>query len=151
MKNLLLALTLLFTITTFSQEESSKPSYYLAAGLSMTNSDDFSDASYFSVEAGVMIDNVAFGAVFGRNNLTNTFNNDSFNNYWYEGKIAVYRSLGLVDGYGVLGIGSYIGNGNLFLEYGLGISKEFENFGLFIQVSNWDGVNYITPGISVSL
>jgi len=153
MKKLLLAIVLLVTTITFAQEtEKNNTSFYLATGVSITNSNDFSDSSYVSAEIGVMIDNVTFGAVFGRNNLTEMFgSNESFNNYWYEGKVAVYRSLGVVDGYGLLGIGSYIGNDSIFLEYGLGISREFKDLGVFIQVSNWDGVTYITPGIYISL
>lgn len=152
MKQILLVLAFLISTLTFAQETESNTSFYLATGLSITNSENFEDSSYISTEVGVMIDNLAFGAVVGRNNLTNAFgNNESLNNYWYESKIAVYESLGSVDGYALLGIGSYVENGNIFLEYGVGISKEFNNFGLFVQVSNWDGVTYVTPGISLSL
>ena len=38
----------------------------------------------------------------------------------------------------------------MFIEYGVGISKEFGNLGTFIQVSSWDGVTYVTPGLSYS-
>lgn len=151
MKKVLLALTLLVSLTTFSQEENSKPSYYLAAGLSVTNSEDFSSSSYFSVEGGVMYDNVSFGAVVGRNNLSGLFEDISLNNYWGELKTAVSHPLGFVNIYGVLGVGAYFENGNMFIEYGAGLSKEFKTFGVFLQISNWDGVDYITPGISINL
>lgn len=52
---------------------------------------------------------------------------------------------------GLLAVGSFFGRGDIFIEYGVGISKEFEGFGTFVQVSNWNGTMYVTPGISFSL
>lgn len=122
---------------------------YIAAGLSMSNSTDFSSSSYASVEAGVMIENLSFGGVFGVNNLRSF--DQGINGYWFEGKVAYSLPLGFVDGYGVFGVGSYIGTkGSLFIEYGGGISKSFGNLGTFIQVSSWDGIMYLTPGFSYS-
>lgn len=152
MKNLLLAIVLLVSTVTFAQETTEQESsYYFATGVSITNSNNFAESSYVSAEVGVMRDNVAFGVVVGRNNLANIGTNESFNNYWYEGKVAVYQQVGVVDAYGLVGVGSYIENGDIFLEYGIGVSKEFEDLGVFIQVSNWDGTTYITPGISIGL
>ncbi len=151
MNKILLVLALLVSAATFSQEEKLQPSYYLAAGLSVTNSGDFSNSSYFSVEGGVMYDNISFGAVVGRNNLSGLFEDISLDNYWGEIKTAVSHPLGFVSIYGVLGAGAYFENGNMFIEYGAGLSKEFKNFGVFLQVSNWDGVDYITPGVSIEL
>jgi len=122
---------------------------YVAAGLSMSNSTDFSSASYASVEAGVMIENISLGGVFGVNNLRSF--DQGINGYWFEGKVAYSFPLGFVDGYGVFGVGSYIGTkGSLFIEYGGGISKSFGSLGTFIQVSSWDGIVYLTPGLSFS-
>lgn len=151
MKKLVLLIALFASVLTFAQEtKESKFNPYVAAGISIGDSsgDTFANTSYFSAEVGVMYENLAFGAVIGAQSFSSA---NSLSSYYYEGKIAVYKSLGYVDGYGVLGVGSYFGEGTVFLEYGLGISKEFNDFGLFIQVSNWDGVTYITPGISFSL
>lgn len=150
MKNILtIILVILLTNITFSQEATLTP--YIAGGLSMTNSEDFKKSTYPSIELGFMYDNISFASVFGRNDLVKApkFNLD---NYWIEAKIGYSLPLGLVDGYGVLGIGTYFGTkGSLFIEYGVGISKSFnDELGGFIQVSNWDGVTYITPGISIS-
>lgn len=153
-KSILLVLFAMFTTFAFSQvtTNDTNVSYYVATGLSFTNSSDFNNSSYFSVEGGVNVDNVAFGVVLGRNNLNGALSpGDSFNNYWYEGKVAVYQQVGSVDAYGLLGVGSYVQNGDIFLEYGLGISRELnDNVGVFIQVSNWDGVTYTTPGVFYS-
>lgn len=152
MKNIFLALAILVSTISVAQQTDSSLSFYAATGLSMANSSNFEQSSYISAEVGGMYENVALAIVVGRNNLEGTFgSNESLNNYWYEGKVAVYQQVGAVDAYGLLGAGSYIENGDLFLEYGAGISKEFDALGVFIQVSNWDGVNYITPGVSFGL
>jgi len=150
-KILILAFSILLTTVTFGQEtEGNKVTPYIAAGLSMTNTTDFKAASYPSMEAGVMIDNISLAGVFGRNNLAEA-KPEHIDNYWCEAKVAVSRPFGFVSGYAVLGVGTYIGvNGSLFIEYGGGIAKEFGSFGTFLQVSSWDGITYITPGFSVS-
>lgn len=116
----------------------------------MTNTNEFKAASYPSAEIGVMFDNMTVAGVFGRNNLAET-KPEHIDNYWCEVKVAYGFPLGWVDGYGVFGVGTYIGaNGSLFIEYGGGVMKSFGNVGTFIQVSSWDGITYMTPGLSYS-
>jgi hypothetical protein len=126
---------------------------YLAVGLSIGDTDGgtFETNSYGSVELGVMYKNLAFGAIVGRNNLVGLGNNETLDNYFYEGKIAVSTSLGHVDGYALVGLGSYFEGGGIFTEYGVGISKELGKFGVFIQVASWDNMTYVTPGIYMNL
>ena len=125
---------------------------YFSTGLSMTNSVDFKNTSYPSIEIGVIFDNLSFGGVFGRNNLSKTLTT-GIDNYWVEGKIGYSFPLGSVDGYGVFGVGTYFGtSGSLFIEYGGGIYKSFgEHIGLFTQISNWDRITYLTVGFSLTL
>lgn len=149
MKKMLIIATMLIGMITFAQENST--SYYLATGISIPNSNDFLNDSYGSMEVGLMHNNLAFGAVIGRNNLNHIGQDESLRNYWYEGKVAVYVPVGYVEAYGLLGVGSYIDNGGVFLEYGCGVSKNYDNFGLFVQVSNWDGTTYITPGLMLPI
>lgn len=118
---------------------------YIAGGISIPNTSDFRSGAYASTEVGVMYENISVAGVFGRNNLTST-PSETINNYWYEGKILYSFPIG----YGVFGVGSYIATGDIFIEYGLGISKSFGNIGTFIQSSSWDGVVYVTPGLSYS-
>lgn len=149
-KLLFLSLTLL-SLTFVNAQDTSKVELtpYVATGISIPNTIDFSASSYWSAEVGVMVDNVSFAGVFGVNNL-NSFNK-GIDSYWYEGKMAYSFRLGFVDGYGVFGIGSYIGTkGSIFLEYGGGISKSFGKLGTFLQISSWDGITYCTPGLSFS-
>ncbi|MGB1316049.1 MAG: hypothetical protein ACPG4Y_08510, partial [Chitinophagales bacterium] len=42
---------------------------YIATGISITNSKDFLNANYVSLEGGIMYRNASLGLVFGRNNL----------------------------------------------------------------------------------
>ena len=155
MKNLLLVLMLLVSTVTFAQTDSTVCNNecnftpYIAAGISIPNTNNLGDDAYASAEVGVMYDNIMIAGVFGVNNL-NSFG-DGINGYWYEGKVGYFFPLGPVDGYGVFGLGSYIGTqGSIFIEYGGGVSKSFGNLGTFVQVSNWDGVTYLTPGFSYS-
>ena len=156
MKKLVLLVALLVSTLTFAQTETkeSKLQPYVALNLSIGDTDGgtFGSTSYASAEFGVTHENLSFGAILGRNNLMNIGDNESFNNYFYQGKVAASTSLGYVDGYALVGLGSYFEAGGIFTEYGVGISKEIsDRFGAFIQVSNWDGTTYVTPGISYSL
>ena len=156
MKKLLLLLAVSLSLTSIAQNTTEGPNCpaditpYIATGLSIPNTVNFSADSYWSAEVGVMIDNFTVAGVFGVNNLESF--NTGINGYWYEGKVAYGFPLGYVDGYGVFGVGSYIGTkGSVFIEYGGGIMKSFGKVGTFIQVSSWDGVVYMTPGVSLSL
>lgn len=152
MRKIFIIIALVMSLIGSAQETSKNPyTYYLGTGISITNSDDFSASSYISTELGVTRDNISVGAIWGRNNLTDLGQNETFNNYWYEGKVAVLFPLGKVDGYGLAGIGSYIESGAVFTEYGLGVSKSFKGFGVFLQASNWDSVNYVSTGVTFNL
>lgn len=156
MKKILLLSIALLSLTFASAQDTLKPRQspveltpYIATGISIPNTKNFTANSYWSAEVGMMVDNVSIAGVFGVNNLESF--NGGIDSYWYEGKVAYSFPLGLVDGYGVFGIGSYIGiRGSIFIEYGGGISKSFGNLGTFVQVSSWDGIVYCTPGVSYS-
>jgi hypothetical protein len=128
---------------------SSGADFYLSAGLSISNSynNTFAYSSYPSIEAGFMKNNFSLGLVAGRSSLSD-FRNDDVSNYWYELKAAIYFPIGKFSGYGLAGIGNYISTERIFIEYGAGFSYGFGSFGTFVQASNWDGVWYVTPGVS---
>ena len=143
MKKILILMMVVFSTIAYSQETTP----YIAAGLSMSNAGvgDFNSNSYPSAEIGIMRNNFTLAAVFGRNNLLDADNSG----YWTEGKTAYSFPIGVVNGYALLGIGAYF-DGGMFIEYGFGVSKDFNNnLGGFIQVSNWDVINYITPGFYI--
>ena len=145
MKNLILVFFVGFSMTLLGQN---KISYYTSAGLSISNSYDttFSYSSYPSIEFGGMYENLGVGLVLGRANLSG-FNSDRLENYWYEIKASVSKSIGIVGAYALFGVGNYISTKRVFIEYGAGISYVPKKFGGFIQASNWDGYWYVTPGL----
>lgn len=150
---LLLACVFAFSTVSFSQDstKTSGVDVYAAAGLSIGNSGDstFAFNSYPSVEVGIMKGNFAVAAVFGRGNNV-YIGKDNINNYWWEVKSCLYfpiKDSGF-SGYGLLGVGNYMGTKSVFVEYGLGFSYAWNNFGVFAQASNWDRAWYVTPGIS---
>jgi hypothetical protein len=165
MKNLLLVLSLLLvSLTSFNQvklgtttdfdnseskgSDSTKVCYYLSVGISISNtgSSTFGKTSYPSVEFGGMYDNFGLGLVAGRGNLD--FHGDAIQNYWYEVKTSFNQPIGPVSVYGIFGIGNYISTKQLFIEYGVGMSVSIKQYGIFIQSSNWDGIDYISTGLT---
>ena len=160
-KTILLLLVMLMSTVAFSQTDVTEVTEtessidwwnpYIAAGLSVTDSNDFESTSYVSVEFGTTVENFSVGAVFGRNNLVDFGEDESLNGYWYELKFAASVPLGFVNGYGLVGVGSYFETGGTFLEYGVGISRGFGPVDVFVQVASWDGTTYVTPGVSISL
>lgn len=160
MRKFLSIVLVLFSLTAFAQTEADSIGYeskrdvsgYVATGISITNLSNFAESAYPSVEGGVMINNAAVGLVFGRNNFARNAANEkeTIGNYWTEVKTAYSVPVRSINFYGLLGIGTYFENGNIFIEYGLGVSKDFEHIGVFSQWSNWDGVNYISNGVSFS-
>lgn len=162
MKNILLSLfcLILFVDTISAQSDccatdttNQGSSWYVATGISIPNTadEDFTVSAYPSAELGVVNGDLTVAAVLGRNNLSNSQNVEGLDNFWYELKTAY--SIPIVegfDGYGVIGLGRYFDGSSTFLEYGVGVSKSFEDLGVFLQVSNWDGVTFVTPGVSWS-
>jgi hypothetical protein len=166
MKNLILTLVLFVamsatsfgqiqpgTTTDFDNSElkgadSVKVCYYLSAGISISNtgSSTFGKTSYPSIEFGGMYDNFGLGLVAGRGNLD--FHGDAIQNYWYEVKTSFNQPIGPVNVYGLFGIGNYISTKQLFIEYGVGMSISIKKYGIFVQSSNWDGIDYISTGLT---
>ena len=163
MRKIISIFALLLTVVTFAQEAptvettSSKVTYYASVGLSVTNlqtkdadgntvTSDFEDASYPSVEFGVTKGNLSFGAVVGRGNLN--FKNDDVSAYFYELKTSLSQPVGNANIYGLFGLGNYVDQNHIFIEYGAGLSYSPTKLGYFVQASNWDGVWYVTPGLT---
>lgn len=129
--------------------DSIKISYYLSAGLSVANTkgSTFAKTSYPSIEFGGMYDNFGLGVVIGRGNLAD-FNKDIVQNYWYELKTSFTQPIGPISVYGLFGLGNYISTNQLFIEYGIGMSLPIRKYAIFIQSSNWDGIDYISTGVT---
>mgnify|MGYP001079206286 CR=1 FL=1 len=136
------------------EAESSGLDFYVAGGLSIGNSgaNTFAATSYPSLEFGFMKGNWALGLVAGRG--SNDFSaKDDIANYWWSVKNAAYFPIGNsdMDFYALFAVGNYMSTKQVFIEYGGGFSyMPTDHLGLFIQASNWDGLFYITPGLSYS-
>ena len=147
MRNLLLVILLTVTSLSYTQEEKKDIdlSYYLSAGISMSNNttSTFSNTSFPSLEFGVMSENISFGLVGGLNSLNG-------GGSWSELKTAVYFPVKSVQGYALFGYGTFIEGFGTFIEYGGGFLYAPKTFGGFIQVSNWAGTWYLTPGVIIN-
>jgi len=136
--------------TTDTTKTKVKVGGYLSTGLSVTNSTDFLTSSYFGVEGGVTINNFGAGLVIGRGSLRSMgTKNDSIQAYFYEVKATYSRTLtGNFGGTILFGYGGYFATKKQFIEYGLGVSYAIKQVSVGLTYSNWDGGNYITPGIT---
>ena len=136
----------------YSQDNNNtQSSMYVASGLSISNTETytFAERSYPSAEIGLSLGDLSLAFVTGRSD--NDFKGEeSVSDYWWEIKTALMFPVGSFDAYGVLGIGNYLSTDQVFIEYGVGFSKTWDQFSWFAQVSNWDNLWYITPGIAYS-
>ena len=89
----------------------------------------------------------SLGFVTGRsdNDYSST---EALSNYWWEIKTALSIPVESFSVYGLLGVGNYLSTEQVFIEYGIGFSRSWDQLSAFAQVSNWDGLWYITPGVS---
>lgn len=141
MKKLLLSLMLLLVVT-LSQAQTN---CYGSIGLSIPNTNDLKNNAYPSVELGITHNNVSLGFNVGRNN----FNFDTNQPYFLELKTTASTQLGFCKGFVLLGTGMYFGESNMFIEYGGGLIYSLNNrFDFSVQVSNWNTVTYLSPGLT---
>ena len=158
MKKFLTIIGLFLATVTFAQttdstscckKEKTPITGYVSYGLSMTNSSDFATSSYTGIEGGIMKGNLGLGVVFGRGSLAGLGKNgDNIRNYFYEAKMTGSFPIGNVSGTFLVGYGGYIDTKHQFIEYCVGISYSVGKFAYGATYSNWDGVNYVTPGIT---
>lgn len=147
MKKICLILSLLLSINVFSQTDSTKKEIipYISASLSTSTGGCFKVNSYYGLEAGIGIKNLAFGLAGGRGSFD--YSSENISNYWYELKSYVSFPVGSVRGFAVGGWGQYFNTGHSFLEYGVGAAYNVGRFDLSMTVSNWDNTVYLSPGI----
>lgn len=153
MKKIILALTCLMSTVAIAQTDSTKSEVtgYVSVGVSVTNSSDFKASSYPSIEGGVMSKNLGLGLVIGRGNFIDLGNsNEKVSNYYYEAKVIGCFPMGVLSGSVILGYGEYFYTQHNFIEFGAGLSLSQGNMGYGVTYSNWDGVNYITPCITLN-
>lgn len=152
----LIALIVL-TVNVQAQETKKEKTNYVSASLSLANADgqNFSQSTYASVEYGIVRNNVMYGLAVGRGQLngdliSNT-SGENFRNYFWQIRVQPTFNLGSVTGSVILGAGSYFATSDAgFIEYGLGVSKSYGDLSYGLSYSNWNGVNYVTPSITLA-
>jgi len=135
-----------FTSTlAFSQNSESKVSGYFSGSISIPGgSQSFKSRSYASVETGICYENLTAGFVIGRASLDKA----DFHNMFWELKASPSIQISPVYGYAVIGYGGYMDYKKSFLEYGAGIYYPFKKMSYFIQITNWDEINYFSAGLT---
>lgn len=160
MKNLFYALIALIAVTVTAQAQETK-SNYVSASLSLANAgsgenhQNFSQSTYASIEYGIVRKGVAYGLAVGRGQLngdvTSNATGQDFRNYFWEVRVQPTFPLGSVTGSVILGAGSYFATSDAgFIEYGVGVSKSYGDLSYGLSYSNWNGVNYVTPSVSLA-
>lgn len=156
MKKTLTFLACLIGLCIHAQTDStSKLKPYASVGISIGHVDpndaaidNFSKASYPSVELGVMGDNVSLGAIFGFENVFVSSSTRPF----YELKTSLSQPIGKASVYALFGVGAYVEKGfNNFLEYGAGFSYMPDRVGYFVQYSKWARTDYVSIGLTFGL
>jgi hypothetical protein len=115
-----------------------------------TNQYTFQESAYPDIEFGFTYQNLSIGGVIGRGNFNNTVN--GIGNYFWEVRVTPTFQLGVVNASIIFGAGTYFNHeiGNGFIEYGSGIGYTIGKITYGISYSNFDGVDYITPNISLT-
>jgi hypothetical protein len=151
MKKNLFIILMLISIKSFAQTEPTQKKAldcYLSGSLSVSTGTNFRQNSYPSVEMGVYVKNLAFAFNTGRLNFGKSpYKGEKLKNYYYELKTTASFPLGEIKGYVIAGWGQYYNSNHNFIEYGGGIIYSIKKIDLIIQVSNWDGTVYLSPGV----
>lgn len=154
MKKLLLIIVAAFSMNAYAQTSTPEPKAksldcYAAGSLSMSTGNDFKMSSYPSLELGISRGNTAFGFNSGRSNLGKSpYAGENIKNYYGEAKVMVYFPIGSIKGYVIGGLGAYYNSNHSFIEYGGGVVRSVGKIDLMLQVSNWDQIVYLSPGIA---
>lgn len=150
MKKIAAALLVITSLSAMAQD-SSKVKYYASAGLSVTNSSNFKEASYASIEGGIVKNNMQLGLSLGRGSLAGIMTSgDVASNYYYEVRLSPGFPMGLMSGNLIFGYGGFFDSHTMFVEYGVGVSYSIKKVAISASFSNWNNVNYIAPGIAYS-
>jgi hypothetical protein len=138
--------------------ETSDVSFYTSFGLSIGNQggDSFNNTSYLSIENGIMYKDFFGGIVIGNGNLKL----DKGDFYFWEAKVGCTFPIGILNGSAFFGAGSYFTEKyftvegekthGVFIEGGAGISYTYKKLSFGVCYSRWDGLDYITPAITIN-
>lgn len=154
MKKIITLVSLVYLVTiSLAQSDSvkSKTSVYTSVGLSVSTGNNFLTSSYPSIEGGIMRDNLCLGIVLGRGNFLGMGKSDeNISNYFYEGKTTACFPIGSLSGSIIFGYGGYFKTQHMFIEYGGGVSYSCGKLSYGVACTNWDGITYVTPNITIN-
>ena len=152
----LMMITLMVCLVGMSYGQKDTAKLYVATSLQLYAGDgEFKSTTLPAIEVGIRVKDVKLVGVFGRNNFNST-QNEVFDNYWFEVKfISSYKLYKNLYIYGLFGAGKYIGYDIVFLDFGGGLTMNFNKIELSIQVNdrwhnrtnnyNSKGFVYIAP------
>jgi hypothetical protein len=144
MKKILFLALSLYTLNVFAQKEPAITGYVSGSISVSPGSLSFKERSYPSIETGICYKNLTTGVVIGRSSLDKM----DFKNMFWEWKVSPSIDMGAVSGYLVLGYGGYMDVNKYFLEYGTGVYCLVKNVSYFVQITNWDEINYFSAGLT---
>lgn len=156
-KIILLALVMLFTTTIMYAQEAQAPKWEqsLTASFSFENASGskIGDKSFYSLEYGISKNNLGAFISAGRSVTNGTFSKcDRIGDYWVGIGGTASKSIGNVDVYGILGVGSLLQSKGFFIEYGGGFTTPlYKKVSVGGKLTNWAGTTYVSPTVSVKL
>ena len=110
----------------------------------------FCESSYPNIEFGFSKCNIMAGLAVGRRNFKGLGDTgDKLGDYFSEIRITPSFPLGIIDANVVFGAGTYlVSSKGTFIEYGSGISYTQGKYTYGISYSNFDGIDYISLGLT---
>jgi hypothetical protein len=157
MKKLFIVALSVLTLNTYSQMDSAKChrgsatkslDCYFAGGISTSTGDDLKQSTWPSAELGVCFKAVSFGLNVGRFNFDKSpYAGEKIDNYYYEVKTIACFPICSIKGFVMAGWGQYKPT-HSFVEFGGDIVYSVKRFDLIVQVSNWNGILNVSPGIA---
>jgi hypothetical protein len=154
MKKLLFAVLLIsHTLALFAQNKPDTSlktiDCYVAGSVSVPTGNSFKQDAYPSFEFGINCKNMTFGINTGRMSFDKSpFNGEKIDNYYSEIKMMTSFPIGQIKGYIVGGWGMYYNSSHEFIEYGAGVVYSVNKIDFMLQVSNWNQIVYLSPGIA---
>lgn len=95
---------------------------------------------------------VEFGGKYKTHSISIMVGEDNYrNDTWVKTRVTSSIPTKYVEIYGLVGVGSYIKNDNIFIEYGVGILKDIKILTLYIEINSHLNNYYLSPGVKIKI